>query len=279
MSGVVPEPRQQTPVLPRAEAFAQGPPRLPGRFVLYLLGCILVLGVGGVALDRVFSAVGLNPSASPSSTPSAAPGSPGTAPPPSAAPAFLAAGETALMNLTRQDAKPAPPVSLSTAPGTPLALDRLRGKVVVLSFFNEPCNDICPVLAAEIVQADLDLGRHAEHVEFVTIDSDPLSAGKWPSPARVFGNRPVPSNWIFATGSLSQLNQAWVAYGVTVDVVKSSDAVIHDDLLYFVDPTGRLRYASTPFANEVSAGKYTLPAETVSRWAHGIADVATGLLP
>lgn len=278
-SGVSPDAGQQLPAVQRAEAFAQGPPRVPSRFLRYLLGIIVVLGAGGVGLDRAFSAMGLNPSSSVSSPPSTSPDSPAlpaAGPPGTAAP--LASGEPALMDLTRLDARPAPAISLSTAPGTPLNLDQLRGKVVVLSFFNEPCNDICPIVAAEMAQADVYLGRYAGSVEFVTIDSDPLSPGKWPSVVRVFGGRPAPANWMFATGTLSQLNRAWVAYGVTVDVVRSSQAVTHSDLLYFVDPTGRLRYMSTPFANEVSAGEYTLPAETVSRWAHGMADVAIGLL-
>jgi hypothetical protein len=64
-----------------------------------------------------------------------------------------------------------------------------------------------------------------------------------------------------------------------VDVTKSSGSVSHNDVLYFVDPSGRLSYLTTPFANQVSAGRYTLPAPEIARWGHGMAELATGLLP
>lgn len=263
----------------RADLFAQGPPRFPARFMVYLLGCVVVLGGGGIALDRVFSAAGLNPSSSQPSAltaPSTSTGpSPGT---PSVSSAPVPAGEPALMGLTRLAPRTAPPIPLSTGPSTPLALDQLRGKVVVITFFDERCTDICPVIADEIAQADTYLGQNAARVEFVTVNSDPLSPDRWPDPARVFRGRAVPANWIFATGSLAQLNRVWTEYGVSVQVVRSTRTVTHSDLLYFVDPTGRLRDVSTPFANEVSPSDYTLPPETAARWARGIADVATGLL-
>lgn len=278
MSDVAPGTGEEMPHPTRADLFAQGPPRFPARFLLYLLGCVIVLGGGGVALDRAFSAAGLNPSSSqPAPTASTtSTGPPVGTPPVSAAP--VAAGEPALMDLTQLNPRTAPPIPLSTGPSTPLGLDRLRGEVVVLTFFDEPCTDICPVIAEEITQADAYLGPAAGRVRFVTVNSDPLSADKWPDPARVFGGRPAPPNWMFATGTLAQLNRVWTDYGLTVDVVRSTGAVTHSDLLYFVDPTGKLRDVSTPFANEVAPSAYTLPPETVARWAHGIADVAMGLL-
>ena len=46
----------------------------------------------------------------------------------------------------------------------------------MLTFFNGRCNDICPVLAAEISQADVDLGAEATRVSFLTVNTDPMSA-------------------------------------------------------------------------------------------------------
>ena len=283
----------------RADAFAQGPPGLPKALALYTVAAVLALGVGGLLLGRVFSAVGLNPTPAPKtssgatsshsatpvtatpSSPPVAPSIPSGSPAPSSRAALpgVSAGDSALMDLTDVGPKPAPQLSLSAGPGRPLSLSQFSGKVVVVTFFDEPCDDICPVLASEITSADAALGPSAQRVAFITVDTDPLVAAKWPSSSRIFAGRPAPTNWTFASGTLQQLNHAWLEYGITVDVFRSSNTVTHNDLMYFIDPRGRLRYLSTPFANELSAGRYTLPAETIARWGHAIADVTTGLLP
>ena len=68
----------------------------------------------------------------------------------------------------------APTLGLMDQHGSPWALSRTRGKVVVLSFLNAECNDLCPVQAQEISQADHLLGTRAASVEFVVVNSDPL---------------------------------------------------------------------------------------------------------
>ena len=44
----------------------------------------------------------------------------------------------------------------------------------MLTFVNAECNDICPVLADEIAQADRLLGPRAASVDFVVVNTDPL---------------------------------------------------------------------------------------------------------
>ncbi len=182
------------------------------------------------------------------------------------------------MGLTDAGSKAAPPLPLSAGPDHPLSLTAFAGKVIVVTFFDEPCDDICPVMTSEMATADAALGPLAGRVEFVTVDTDPLTVEQWPSSGQLFGGRPAPSNWTFASGTLQELNRAWMDYGITVDVYRSSGRVTHNDRMYFIDPSGRLRYLSTPFANETSSGRYTLPAGTVAQWGQAIAGVASGLL-
>jgi hypothetical protein len=74
------------------------------------------------------------------------------------------------------------------------------------------------------------------------------------------------------------LNSVWQTYGITITVDSATRTVAHNDLLYFIDPAGRLRYRATPFANEQRDGTYSLPAASVSRWAMGIATYARDLV-
>ena len=271
---------------PRAAAFAEGPQRIPRRFVRYLVAGLVIFALGGVLLNRVFTAAGLNPVGTPPTGPAAPTPAPTIASPggpPAQLPApvsgSVAPGHSALMSLSTLAAKPAPAISLTGGDGRAVTLQDFVGKVVVVSFFNGKCNDICPVLGSEMAQADHDLGSRAGQVEFVTVNSDPLSPLTRPTAQQVFGAGAAPANWVFASGTVQQLDRVWSAYGITVDVVRSTGAETHSDLLYFIDPTGRLRYVSTPFANESSNGVYGLPPQTVSSWAQGISEVVTGLLP
>ena len=90
---------------------------------------------------------------------------------------------------------------------------------MVLTFFNAPCNDICPVLAAEIEQADADLGAAAADVEFVTVNTDPAALAQSAEAPAVSGTGlgALP-NWHMVTGPLASLNPIWKAYGVSISV-------------------------------------------------------------
>ena len=86
------------------------------------------------------------------------------------------------------------------------------------------------------------------------------------------------ATWHFLTSNLTTLNAVWRAYGVSVNVSRTSGIVAHNDVMYFVDPSGRLRYEATPFANESSSGAFSLPSASIDRWGQGIATYARQLL-
>ena len=58
---------------------------------------------------------------------------------------------------------------------------------------------------------------------------------------------------------------------------QTSTQLAHNDILYFVDPQGRLRSEAVPFANENQRRGYLLPAADVTRFAQGIARTADSL--
>ncbi len=219
------------------------------------------------------SAAGLNPSPSHVTIP----GSPTVSSLPTTVPGTPVQGALAtFMGLSRLAPDSARPFSLVDQLGRTLSLADERGNVVVLTFFNGRCNDICPVIAAEISQADADLGAEARHVSFLTVNTDPASVAVADISAPVTGTRlgRLP-NWHMLTGALGALNAVWQSYGVVVTVDASTREVAHTDIMYFIDPSGQFRFSATPFGNESrTTAVYTLSRSEVSRFAKGIATYA-----
>jgi cytochrome oxidase Cu insertion factor (SCO1/SenC/PrrC family) len=243
----------------------------------------VVLGLGGVVFDHFFGGpvgspaavtAGTNPPALPSTVTSAPkstqPGQGGSQ---------LPASIPALLGLTKLDPSPAPAFVLESASGRSISLDSLRGKVVLLSFFDSTCNDICSVVATELRIALSDLGADASKVVILGVNTDPVATSlDAASEAQVAGGLGESAQWHFLTGSLARLDSVWKAYGVTIEVQKSTGVVSHNDLLYFIDAEGRLRLRATPFADESSTGAYSLPMATETRFASGIASSVRSLL-
>jgi cytochrome oxidase Cu insertion factor (SCO1/SenC/PrrC family) len=182
------------------------------------------------------------------------------------------------MGLSTPSPRQVTPFTLTDQNGQALTVPP-PSRVAVLTFFDAPCNDICPVLAAELQQADADLGAQAASVEFVTVNTDPAAlAQSAEGPAvRGTGLGALP-NWRMVTGPLTTLNGIWKAYGVSISLNAKTGLEAHTDLMDFIDPQGYLRYRSTPFADESSLGSFSLPAASEARWGQGIATYARMLL-
>jgi len=260
------------PTIDRAAALAAGPAKIPRRFVLIALAVAAALSLGGVLVEHLASNAGLNPVATtlpPAPTPTTLPsGSP-----------QLSAGLPAFMSIDRLSPAPAPAISLDDQKGRLVSLARERPKVVVLTFFNSSCSDVCPVLESEIAKADADLGRESAKVVFLTVNTDPLSPTVNRAAQAVVAMRPSRlTNWYLLGGPLSTLKKIWIAYGVHINVYLAVGIVAHNDVMYFIDPAGRLRYRATPYSNENTQGVFSLPPADVARWGVGIAAYARQLL-
>jgi protein SCO1/2 len=265
-----------TPPLDRAAALAQGAPGIPAKFVFWVLGIALVASLGGLLAEHVFSSAGLNPV--PTTVPRAAAGpTPATTPsaPTPAADRSLDAPLASFMGLSTPAPHSAPPFALADQNGLPTSVPAQPARAIVLTFFNAPCNDICPVLAAELEQADAVLGTAASDVEFVTVNTDPTALAQSDETPSVQGTGLGSlSNWHMVTGPLAALNGIWKAYGVSISVQGNTGLEAHNDVMDFIDPQGELRYQATPFANESTVGKFSLAQADVARWAQGIASYA-----
>ena len=146
-------------------------------------------------------------------------------------------GDTAPMDV------PAPGFSLTDQNGQPVSLAGLRGKVVLLTFLDPVCTTDCPIIGAEMKEAGVLLGATDKDVELVAVVANPTYRSTAFTQAfdREEGLNTV-SNWLYLTGSLSQLSHVWEQYGITVEDLPAGAMSAHNDLAVVIDRTGQIRH-------------------------------------
>jgi cytochrome oxidase Cu insertion factor (SCO1/SenC/PrrC family) len=113
---------------------------------------------------------------------------------------------------------------------------------VLLTFLDPVCTSDCPLIAQEFRQADQLLGTRSHDVEMVAVVTNPVYRSV--AYTRAFDAQEGLSrlsNWLFLTGSLAELQQAWQNYGVAAQVVAAGGMIAHNDVAYVIDKTGRTR--------------------------------------
>src|SRR5687768_2572601 len=73
--------------------------------------------------------------------------------------------------------RPAPAIALIDAEEKPFALDKLRGKAVLVAFFFTTCNGACPATTHRLSKIQEELGKHPAlknqvHLLSVTLDPE-----------------------------------------------------------------------------------------------------------
>ena len=146
------------------------------------------------------------------------------------------AGDSGPMN------EPAPGFTLTSQDGHQVSLSSLRGKVVLLTFLDPVCTTDCPIIAQELRAADAMLGAKAGGTELVAVVANPTytSTAFTAAFTRQEGLSQVP-NWLYLTGSLSQLVPVWHQYGIEVQNLPAGAMSAHNDLAFVISATGRLR--------------------------------------
>jgi cytochrome oxidase Cu insertion factor (SCO1/SenC/PrrC family) len=150
--------------------------------------------------------------------------------------ALAIAGGSAAMD------QPAPGFTLTDQDGATVSLASLRGKVVLMTFLDPVCTTDCPIIGQEFKQAGVMLGAKASDVELVAIVANPTYRAVAFTQAfdRQEGLSTV-RNWLYLTGSLSQLGKVWDAYGVTVQNLPAGAMSAHNDLAVVIDRSGNIR--------------------------------------
>lgn len=158
------------------------------------------------------------------------------------------------------------PVAQQTTPGTPLdqvapgfalrdqmdrptSLRQFRGKVVVLTFIDPECTQLCPLTTRSLIGALQILGpAAASHVQLLAIDANPQKTGIADVNSYTHVHR-LQGRWRFLTGSLPQLESIWKDYHIFVAVEKND--IEHTAVVYLIDGNGHERNVmSTPMSYE-----------------------------
>jgi cytochrome oxidase Cu insertion factor (SCO1/SenC/PrrC family) len=136
----------------------------------------------------------------------------------------------------------APGFSLTDQNGRQVSLASLRGKVVLLTFLDPVCTSDCPQIAQEFRGVDQVLGARSRDVELVAVVANPLYYSI--AYTRAFDAEErltdVP-NWLYLTGSLAELQQAWKNYAIAAQILPAGGMIAHTDVAYVIDRSGYTR--------------------------------------
>ncbi len=146
--------------------------------------------------------------------------------------------------------KQAPDFRLVDQDGRRVALQSLRGKVVLMNFMYTGCGDACSSLKELGILAKALGGRMGKEVVFVSISLDP--GRDTPETLKAFGQKlRVGSGWRLLTGASTAIEKLAEAYGVYVRRIETSHQdtyrdIEYGDMVLFLDPQGRLRKRVLP---------------------------------
>jgi cytochrome oxidase Cu insertion factor (SCO1/SenC/PrrC family) len=138
---------------------------------------------------------------------------------------------------------PAYPFQLTDQNGRTVTLATLRGKVVLMTFLDPMCTSDCPIIAQEFKEAGALLGSQDKNVELVAIVANPTY--KAIEFTRAFDRQEglnTVQNWLYLTGSLSQLGRVWDEYGITVSNLPAGAMTAHSEEAIVIDRSGNIRY-------------------------------------
>jgi len=137
---------------------------------------------------------------------------------------------------------PAPAFRLTDQNGRTVTQASLRGKVVLMTFLDPVCTTDCPIIGAEFRQAGVLLSAANKNVELVAVVANPTYTSTAATQAfdTEEGLNTVP-NWLYLTGSLSQLEQVWNQYGIAVENPPAGAMSAHTDTAVVIDRHGAIR--------------------------------------
>lgn len=164
---------------------------------------------------------------------------------------ILAGCLTILILARRRSVGPAAPgFVLTDQQGRPTSLAQFRGKVVVLTFIDPECTQLCPLTTQSMVEAVKMLGpAAASRVQLLGVDIN-VKKARVADVAAYTRAHELESHWRFLTGSPAQLQSVWNSYHVYVGASATGD-LVHEAIIYVIDQDGNERFQyRTPMSYE-----------------------------
>ena len=162
----------------------------------------------------------------------------------------------------------APGFVLHDQQGRLTSLAQFRGKVVLLTFIDPECTQICPLTTKSMVDAVNMLGpAAASQVQLLGININPLKTGV-ADVAAYTRSHGLQGRWRFLTGSPDQLKKIWHQYNIYEAVVNGD--IEHEAAEFLIDANGKERAIySTPMS-------YQSVGDQARTFAEGIAPLLPG---
>jgi protein SCO1/2 len=130
----------------------------------------------------------------------------------------------------------APAIELTDQDGATGVLESLRGRVVLLTFLDSQCRQLCPAAAATLAQVSGSMGDEAPVLVAVSVNPADTPASVREAAAR-WGWDAI--DWRWLTGDVADLRRTWSDYGI--DVQEVGGVIAHGYALYVIDAAGDQR--------------------------------------
>jgi cytochrome oxidase Cu insertion factor (SCO1/SenC/PrrC family) len=164
-------------------------------------------------------------------------------------------------------ARPAPQIStLDDQSGIRFSLESLRGRTVVVEFFDSHCRQECPLAGRALAAAERSMPR-AQRPVLVVVSVNPLDTpASTRAAVRAWGLAGV-APWHWLRGTHAQLAPVWSAYHIFVAPTKGD--ISHTEALYLIDRQGdeRSGYLYPYIPGSVAHDLRTLASEPASHGA------------
>lgn len=150
---------------------------------------------------------------------------------------------------------PAPQLDLPDQAGRPTHIADLRGHVVLLTFLDSRCTNLCPIEGAQLAAVQHRVPARSRP-ELVVVSVNPADTRA--SVARFVHEAGWSRPWRWLLGSRASLAPVWHAYHIGVRLshgraiqtgnttIRVAGSVVHTIALYVIDPDGRERFGYLP---------------------------------
>lgn len=132
------------------------------------------------------------------------------------------------------------PLVWRTDRGETVALDRWKGKSVVLTMVFTSCQATCPLTMAKLVEIQKQFAREKRTAEFVIVSFDPVRD----TPERLAAYRQSTNhsnaNWTFLVGSEEDTRMLAMLLGIKYSRNPISGDIMHDNKIVLLDGAGAI---------------------------------------
>lgn len=158
--------------------------------------------------------------------------------------------KTDVADLPRLD-RPAPAVHLVDQHGATLTLAALRGRPVLVTFAYAHCQTVCPLVVQNVVRARIQLASRGVPPHLVVITLDPWrdTPSRLPDMAHLWG---LPDDAHVLSGSVPDVEATLDRWGVPRSRNTQNGEITHPNLVYVLDPAGKIAFASNGDADVIA---------------------------